>query len=103
MKFALVFKMLTRVVEVASVRARVKRIHMMALQTRLRAKKMARTRKEMVEACAVRPRRRARAAESVFVEAVVVLDGERFVSLGPACERRQREGRSRRTALRRRH
>jgi hypothetical protein len=39
MKFEEVFMTLTRTVEVASVRARVKRPHMIALKRRLRAKK----------------------------------------------------------------
>lgn len=68
--------MLTRVVEEASVSARVKRIHIMALQTRLRAKKMARTRKAMSVLWAERPRREDRAEERVLVEAVVVLGGD---------------------------
>jgi hypothetical protein len=39
MKFALVFMILTRTVDEASVRARVKRPHIMALKMRLHAKK----------------------------------------------------------------
>ena len=73
MKFALVLITLTRTVEDASVSARVKRPHMIALKSRFKPKKAARSAysKNLLEG--ERPNVEARACDQEVVSSVVVL------------------------------
>jgi hypothetical protein len=73
MKFALVLRIETCVVEVPRAKALVKSVHMMPLKTRLRRKKMPLIRVSKRTAPEVRWMRRAREEAIVEVSSVVVL------------------------------